>query len=94
MSIISYIFIQDFLGKSDPYLELARSKEDGTFVVVHRTEVIDIVVMLFGALIYKKKLHKEPNFFFKVLCDLRSVNMVLVHECSVSLNHSWVHAYE
>jgi len=32
-------FIQDFLGKSDPYLELARSKEDGTFVVVHRTEV-------------------------------------------------------
>ena len=55
MSIISYIFIQDFLGKSDPYLELARSKEDGTFVVVHRTEVIDIVVMLFGALIYKKK---------------------------------------
>ena len=53
MSIISYISIQDFLGKSDPYLELARSKEDGTFVVVHRTEVIDIVVMLFGA--YKKK---------------------------------------
>lgn len=31
---------KDFLGKSDPYLELARSKEDGTFVVVHRTEVI------------------------------------------------------
>ena len=65
MSIISYIFIQDFLGKSDPYLELARSKEDGTFVVLHRTEVINIVVMLFGALIYKKeKLHKEPKFFF------------------------------
>lgn len=46
--IINFIFIynnliiiltQDFLGKSDPYLELARSKEDGTFVVVHRTEV-------------------------------------------------------
>ena len=34
-----YFFSQDFLGKSDPYLELARSKEDGTFVVVHRTEV-------------------------------------------------------
>jgi len=34
-----FVFIQDFLGKSDPYLELARSKEDGTFVVVHRTEV-------------------------------------------------------
>lgn len=31
--------MQDFLGKSDPYLEFARSKEDGTFVVVHRTEV-------------------------------------------------------
>ena len=31
--------MQDFLGKSDPFLELARSKEDGTFVVVHRTEV-------------------------------------------------------
>ncbi|XP_073233601.1 copine-3-like [Porites lutea] len=31
---------KDFLGKSDPYLELARSKEDGTFVVVHRTEVV------------------------------------------------------
>ena len=36
---ITIIFSQDFLGKSDPYLELARSKEDGTFVVVHRTEV-------------------------------------------------------
>ena len=34
-----FFFSQDFLGKSDPYLELARSKEDGTFVVVHRTEV-------------------------------------------------------
>lgn len=31
---------KDFLGKSDPYLELSRSKGDGTFVVVHRTEVI------------------------------------------------------
>lgn len=31
---------KDFLGKSDPYLEFARSKEDGSFVVVHRTEVI------------------------------------------------------
>ncbi|XP_073233575.1 copine-3-like [Porites lutea] len=32
---------KDFLGKSDPFLELARSKEDGTFVVVHRTEVVE-----------------------------------------------------
>lgn len=31
---------KDFLGKSDPYLEFSRAKEDGSFVVVHRTEVI------------------------------------------------------
>lgn len=39
--------MQDFLGKSDPYLEFARSKEDGTFVVVHRTEVsVEILVKI------------------------------------------------
>lgn len=31
---------KDFFGKSDPYLEFARAKEDGGFIVVHRTEVI------------------------------------------------------
>ena len=38
-TVFIFILIQDFLGKSDPYLELARSREDGSFVVVHRTEV-------------------------------------------------------
>ncbi|XP_048577137.1 copine-3 isoform X2 [Nematostella vectensis] len=31
---------KDFFGKSDPYLEFSRAKEDGSFVVVHRTEVV------------------------------------------------------
>lgn len=30
---------KDLLGKSDPYLELARENSDGTFSKVHRTEV-------------------------------------------------------
>ena len=32
--------IQDFLGKSDPYLEFAKENLDGTFSVVYRTQVI------------------------------------------------------
>ena len=64
LSIISCISIQDFLGKSDPFLELARSKEDGTFVVVHRTEVINILLCY----LVLKQLHKE-----NIICDLRSV---------------------
>ena len=30
---------QDFLGKSDPYLEILRATSDGSWQVVHRTEV-------------------------------------------------------
>ncbi len=31
--------MQDFLGKSDPYLEFAKENPDGSFTTVHRTEV-------------------------------------------------------
>ena len=31
--------LQDFLGKSDPYLEISRANEDGSFTVVHKSEV-------------------------------------------------------
>ena len=31
---------KDFFGKSDPYLEIARSEPGGNFSVVHRTEVV------------------------------------------------------
>ncbi|XP_064611987.1 copine-4-like isoform X2 [Liolophura sinensis] len=31
---------KDFLGKSDPYLEFSRACSDGTWQVVHRTEVV------------------------------------------------------
>ncbi|CAG2109150.1 unnamed protein product, partial [Medioppia subpectinata] len=31
---------KDFMGKSDPYLTLSRANTDGTFSVVHKTEVI------------------------------------------------------
>ena len=31
--------IQDFFGKSDPYLEFAKQNADGSYSVVHRTEV-------------------------------------------------------
>ena len=37
---VIYLFtLKDFFGKSDPYLEFSRAKEDGSFVVFHRTEV-------------------------------------------------------
>ena len=32
-------FFQDFLGKSDPYLEFSRQAADNSWMVVHRTEV-------------------------------------------------------
>lgn len=31
--------LQDFLGKSDPYLEILKGNPDGSWQVVHRTEV-------------------------------------------------------
>ncbi|KAJ8303430.1 hypothetical protein KUTeg_019826 [Tegillarca granosa] len=31
---------KDFMGKSDPYLEISKSAPDGTWQVVHRTEVV------------------------------------------------------
>ncbi len=31
---------KDVFGSSDPFLQFSKSTEDGTFVVVHRTEVI------------------------------------------------------
>ena len=30
---------QDMFGKSDPYLEFAKQNADGSYSVVHRTEV-------------------------------------------------------
>ena len=37
--IVLCVRVQDFLGKSDPYLEFAKQNTDGTFTVVHRTQV-------------------------------------------------------
>ncbi len=31
--------VQDFFGKSDPYLEFHKQGEDGKWMLVHRTEV-------------------------------------------------------
>ena len=31
---------KDFFGKSDPYFCIYKSREDGTFVLVHKSEVI------------------------------------------------------
>jgi len=36
---LAFSFFQDFMGKSDPYLEFSRQMSDGKFVAVHRTEV-------------------------------------------------------
>lgn len=33
------LFVQDFFGKSDPYLEFHKQGEDGKWMLVHRTEV-------------------------------------------------------
>nr|XP_022302615.1 copine-8-like isoform X2 [Crassostrea virginica] len=36
----SHLDKKDFFGKSDPYLQISRVNEDGSYTVVHRTEVI------------------------------------------------------
>ena len=41
--IVVCVCVQDFLGKSDPYLEFAKQNTDGTFTVTHRTQVTLIV---------------------------------------------------
>lgn len=38
-SAILYLPMQDFLGKSDPYLEFARQNPDGSYTVVHKIPV-------------------------------------------------------
>ena len=38
--------MQDFLGKSDPYLEFAKENPDGSFTSVHRTEVLLVVILV------------------------------------------------
>ena len=38
--LLCFLYIlQDFIGKSDPFLELSKLKSDGGSLVVHRTEV-------------------------------------------------------
>ena len=39
LSTIVRVFVQDFFGKSDPYLEFEKGNPDNTFSPVHRTEV-------------------------------------------------------
>ena len=34
------LYLKDFFGKSDPYLEFSKAREDGSFVLLHRTEVL------------------------------------------------------
>lgn len=36
----SHLDKKDFFGKSDPYLQISRVNEDGSYTVVHRTEVV------------------------------------------------------
>ena len=36
--LFMFVF-QDFLSKSDPYLEIAKDRGDGNFITVHRTKV-------------------------------------------------------
>ncbi len=36
---------KDFFGKSDPFLAFYKANEDGTYTVVHRTEVIKNTLM-------------------------------------------------
>ena len=42
-AILAHPFVQDFLGKSDPYLEFAKQNPDGSFSPVHRTEVSELL---------------------------------------------------
>lgn len=38
--------VQDFFGKSDPYLEFARQNPDGTYSAVHRIPVSLVTVLI------------------------------------------------
>ena len=44
LSNTSIAAVQDFFGKSDPYLEFARQNPDGTYSAVHRIPVSLITV--------------------------------------------------
>ena len=44
--------MQDFFGKSDPYLEFAKENPDGSFTTVHRTEVTVMVDCSVGELAF------------------------------------------
>ncbi len=37
--MVYVLLFQDFMGKSDPYLEFMRQASNGQWQVVHRTEV-------------------------------------------------------
>jgi len=37
--LLSHTTLQDFFGKSDPYLEFSKENSDGSFTPVHKTEV-------------------------------------------------------
>jgi len=41
-----HVFVQDFMSKSDPYLQFSRQMPDGRLQVVHRTEVLFTFLML------------------------------------------------
>ena len=40
---------KDLFGKSDPYLELAKENQDGTFATFHRTKVHTYILMYIHA---------------------------------------------
>ena len=44
LSNTSIAAVQDFFGKSDPYLEFARQNPDGTYSAVHRIPVSLVTV--------------------------------------------------
>ena len=40
LTFFKHVFIQDFFGKSDPYLEIFRETGAGSNVLIHKTNVV------------------------------------------------------
>lgn len=54
---------QDFMGKSDPYLEFSRRMPDGGYQVVHRTEVRQSELKCWCVIVSKSFFQKDFVIF-------------------------------
>ena len=83
-----YVKFQDFLGKSDPYLEISKRASDGSWQVVHRTEVSQIFFIFAEKYSYAKK---DNDISFQVLLNFLAIlvfSCMNIHVFDLTATHS------